>query len=366
MAKGPYMPNIEPIIAAGLDPKTGLPTRLGSVDGSTLQNDIKRSLRILDEQNAVRRYRWVNLPNGLTSELMERILYYKGQAAFFYMKENNKFYFLPYALDGTIDVYGRYTDITPLPFNGQPGTEKDGKIKPWISGLKRHVLYEMPEDYNLKDFEEGCVLLHDYTQQMSENIIPRQIIQDPILNAMSESFPMARTSLLANSGIKALRVNDDDQSAEVKRASKSVTKAALTGDPWVPMVGNLEFQDLTSNGSALKAEEYLLYLQALDNYRLSLYGLKNGGLFQKKSHMLESEQQMNDGNTTLAYIDGLAHRQGFCDLVNSVWPLGIACLPEETVMGYDMNGDGMIGNNEDQSGTQPGEQDAMTNEEVQE
>lgn len=366
MAKGPYIPNVEPIIQAGLDPKTGLPVKMVSADGCNLKNDIKRTLRVLDEQNAVRRYRWVNLPNGLTSELIERILYYKGQAAFFFMPTDEKFYFLPYALDGTIDVYGRYTAITPLPFNGQPGTEKDGKIKPWISGLKRKVIYEMPEDYNLDDFENSCVLLHDYTQQMSENIIPRQIQQDPIIDAMAESFPMARTSLLSNSGIKGMRVNSDDDAAEVKRASKAVSKAALTGDPWVPVTAQVEFQDLTSAGSAIKSEEYLLYMQAMDNYRLSLYGLKNGGLFQKKSHMLESEQQMNDGNTSLAYLDGLLLRQHFCDLVNSIWPLGIACLPEETVMGYDANNDGFIGTQEDQSGTQEGSQDAANTQEVSE
>lgn len=74
-------------------------------------------------------------------------------------------------------------------------------------------------------------------------------------------------------------------------------------------------------------------MQALDNYRLSLYGLKNGGLFQKKSHMLESEQQMNDGTTTLIYEDGLTIRQRFCDLVNIVFGLGIWCEENPNVIG---------------------------------
>lgn len=79
-------------------------------------------------------------------------------------------------------------------------------------------------------------------------------------------------------------------------------------------------------------------MQALDNYRLSLYGLKNGGLFQKKSHMLEAEQSMNDGNVGLVYEDGLTIRQRFCDIVNSITELGIWCEANPNVMGIGMMG----------------------------
>jgi hypothetical protein len=100
--------------------------------------------------------------------------------------------------------------------------------------------------------------------------------------------------------------------------------SAMSGKPLVPIISNIEFQDL-GNGTALKGEEYLLYMQALDNLRLSFYGIKNGGLFQKKSHMLESEQDMNSINCLPAYTDGLDIRQEFCDKVNAIWGLGISC-----------------------------------------
>ena len=69
---------------------------------------------------------------------------------FFYMEEVNKFFFLPYALDGSIDVYGRFKTVTPLPFNGvsKASDDKD-KDRPWIQGLTRDVIYEveLPENY---------------------------------------------------------------------------------------------------------------------------------------------------------------------------------------------------------------------------
>ena len=346
--------DVNTLIQAGFDPKTGLPVKADSDEKFMLKENIKKTLRVLDEQNAINRYKWYNLPSSLDGQLLERILYYKGQGMFFYMEANDSFYFLPYALDGTIDVYGRYQSVTPLPFNGSTENE-DGKKKPWIIGLSKKPVYDVLEEDLSDEFENGCVLLSDYSKQISQINISRQILQDPILDAMAEAFPLARTSLIAHSGIKGMRVNDEDQKAQVELASRATTKAALNGKMWIPLVGNLEFQELT-DGTALKSEEFLLYMQSLDNFRLSLYGLDNGGLFQKKSHMLEAEQDMNSGNIGLVYQDGLTLRQKFCDIVNSIWGLGIWCEASETVTGMDKNLDGEVADNQDQSGI-PGEQE---------
>lgn len=335
--------NVKDIVAAGFDPKTGLPIKMGNAE-CQLEESIKLQLRILDEQNAVNRYVWYNLPSGLDGQLLERILYYRGQGMFFYFEADNNFYFLPYTLDGNIDVYGRYKGVTPCTFNG--GTDAKDLNKPWIGGLTFNPVYNM-EDVVIgnTDATRSCVLLNDYSKQYSETILSRSLVQEPLLATMAEVFPMARTSLIANSGVKGVRVNNQDEQSNVQAASMSIANAAKTGNPWVPIVGSIDFQDLT-NGTALKSEEYLLMMQALDNYRLSLYGLKNGGLFQKKSHMLESEQQMNDGNVGLVYQDGLTLRQNFCNMVNSIWDLNIWCEPSECVVGMDVNGDMTISDNQ--------------------
>ncbi len=337
-------------IQAGMNPKTGLPERFGSKK-QDLKLAIKKQLTILDEQNAVNRYTWFNLPSGLDGQLLERILYYKGQGMFFYMETDENFYFLPYALAGTIDVYGRYMQVTPLPFNG---TAKDAKDA-WITGLLKSPVYDMGKEITIDTFMDGCVLLGDYSKQISQTVTARNQLQEPILDTMAEAFPMARTNLLANSGIRAMRVMDQDSQAQVNLASSGIENAALNGEMFIPVISSLEMQDLTSAGSALKSEEFLLYMQSVDNYRLSLYGLDNGGLFQKKAHMLEAEADNNAGNVGLVYQDGLTLRQNFCNAVNAIWGLGIYCEASECVLNIDTNGDGKMDNEKDQSGV-PGEQ----------
>lgn len=325
------------LLQMGINPKTGLPAKIGS-EPSALKENMRKILRIIDEQDAINRFRWYNLPDGLDGQLLERILYYKGQGAFFYMETDNKFYFLPYALSGNIDVYGRFTGITPLPFGG--GTASDGKEKPWITGLTKKPVYSIKlDEIDKKFFSDSCVLLKDYSPQYSQTIISRQVINEPLLDTMAECIPFMRTALIASTGIKGMRVDDADQQREVNNAANAIKDAALSGDMYVPVVVPVELQELT-DGNVGKSEDYMLAMQSMDNFRLSTYGLENGGLFQKKAHVLEAEQAVNGGNVGLVYQDSLTRRQNFCDIINSIWGLGIWVEPSESVLGMDQNMDG--------------------------
>lgn len=334
------LPNVQPLIQAGIDPKTGLPLKAGGLQGEGFKPHNKKLLRIIDEQDAVNRYTWYNLPNGLNGKLIERVLYYKGQGMFFYMEDVDQFFFLPYSLDGTIDVYGRFRGVTPLPFNGSANNGDDKKEKPWITGLTKKPVYDIHlDELTIDDLLDSCVLLWDYTPQMSQTNISRQILNDPLLDMEAELPCFLHTALLNATGVQGMRVGSEDEQSNVKAASQSINHAALVGEKYIPIIGQIDFQDLTP-GQVAKAEEFLLSMQALDNYRLSTYGLENGGLFQKKAQVLQAEQSMNAGSASIPLRDGLEERQRFCDIANSIWGLGIWCEISETAMGMDYNFDG--------------------------
>lgn len=340
------IPNVGPFIQAGIDPRTGLPIKMTDLYGGGFKKDNVKLLTIIDEQDAINRYRWYNLPNGLNQQLLERVLYYKGQGMFFYMETEDQFFFLPYALDGTIDVYGRYVDVTPLPFNG--GVKTGKKDKPWIVGLTRHCVYDiLLEEPSEEQLLKSCVLLTDYCRAESQTNIPRSTLNRPLIEVIAECIPFMRTALLSATGVQGMRVNTEDDQSNVEAASCGLDAAALTGRKFVPIVAPIEFQDLTG-GDVAKSEEFLLAMQGLDNYRLSTYGIKNGGLFQKKAHMLQDEQDQA-GVSNSAMQDGLTLRQEFCDIVNSIWDLGIWCEISEQQLETDMNGDGMASDNDPQT-----------------
>ena len=80
--------------------------------------------------------------------------------------------------------------------------------------------------------------------------------------------------------------------------------------------------------------------------------------------MLEAEQKVNDGNVGIILQDGLAIRQRFCDIANSIFGTLMSVEIAETAGNIDYNGDGLLLNEPDQSGTMPGEQDATGMEDM--
>ena len=345
--KSPFM--IDPSLykMAGIDMKSGLPTRV--VDGENLKASMKHIMRLIDEQDAVNRYKWYNLPCNISSEELERLLYLKGQLCFFYFEELDEFYFMPFALDGSIDFYGRYNTIHPVPMSS--GTEKDDekadKSQRALLSMKRLTVVKAVKELDqltLDDLKNSTVILWDYSRQIGQNIIPRADVNDPLLEVISEIPCFLRTALIASTGVKGMRVSDADAKNEVKIASAQVLNCALSGELATPITSTIEIQELF-DGPTGKAQEYLLAMQALENFRLSTYGLENGGLFEKKAHKLEEEQEMNTSTVGLVYEDGLAIRQNFCNIVNSIWGTSIWCMPSESVVAGDIDGDGLAFDN---------------------
>jgi hypothetical protein len=105
--------------------------------------------------------------------------------------------------------------------------------------------------------DKSCVLLHDYAQQISQTNIPRQTLQDPLLDVMADCIPFMRTALLNGTGITGIRVGNEDERASVEAASSAINEAALNGRKYVGVMGSLDFQELTG-GQVAKAEEFML------------------------------------------------------------------------------------------------------------
>lgn len=252
---------------------------------------------------------------------------------------------MPYTLYNELDFYGRYAYVKPIPvFDSTENSSKTVKANyarqsAILSTYKLKVLYDIPTE-PLDPNIDYCVLLHDYTKQLSQEPIPRQQLQDDLLDIMSDCIPFMHTALLNSTGIQGMRVNNEDEQSNVEAASKSINKAALTGKKYIPVIGNLDFQDLTG-GSTSKGEEFLMAMQSLDNFRLSTYGLENGGLFEKKSYQNTAQTALNGGGQVGSPLyDGLAIRQNFCDICNVVWGLGMCVDIAEVAANSDNNLDG--------------------------
>lgn len=315
-----------------------------------LKRNIMKLLRVNDEQCALRSIDWFNLPITIDADLIERILYYRGAGALFYL--NDKWTFLPFTGGSKgIDYLGRWINITPLPFNGSVTSDKDEEdLKPLIDGLEFDVLYDLPDlnevipedeiDSYIDDlFHTKAIILTDYCKQYSQYIQPRQTMQEGLIDLESDLLPFCRTALLNSTGVTGMRVNSADEQANVKIASRAINNAALEGEKLIAIEGTLDFQELTGDKVAT-ADQFLMTMQSIDNYRLSQHGVDSGGIFQKQAHMLQSENEMNSMKASYSLKDRVTQRQHFCDLANAWFQLGIWADASEMARGVDDEGDG--------------------------
>lgn len=336
MGKGtPTLPDKESIEALGLDKKS----LMERVVFSPQKEAFADQLKIIDQQQFLTRYKWYNLPHGMNENLIERILYDRGQAMFFYIEALDKFLFLPYTFSGNLDIYGRYTECVPLPWKGTDEVERPQDI---ISLETRVPVYDFQMDnMDWRDYTGKCVICYDRSLGAGQTITPRKILNEAIIDYEADMLPYMHTSLMNSTGVSGMRVNSPDEIPQVKLASKGVQSAALNGIKWLGLTGRVDFQDLGQKGVS-GAQEYLLAMQSIDNFRQMGMGLGDGTLFQTRSHMLQTQADMAVGRVDGIYQDGLNRRQEFCNLVNSVFGLGIWCDVSEQATGYDRSMDGLV------------------------
>lgn len=370
---GPIMIDAALYASAGIDPSKVHPnTPYQRILEPLDVEGIVDQQKFLDQQTAINRYVWYNLPPELDGEMIERILYYRGQGMFYYDRRFDKFFFLPYTLDGedALDIYGRYSSVRPMPF--MSGASKENKKKTrqevLLQDISRKVLYEVLTDEEIFDLGEDwaevyCVTLSDYSKQISQTTLPRSILNEPLLRLKANCIPYMNTALLNSTGIQGMLVEADDQARTVRDASQEMKLAALTGDKWIPLTRKLGIEQLTNPASGT-SEDFMRAMQSLENYRLSLYGLDNNGVYQKNAHMLEAEQRANTSFNELLLMDGLKQRQKALTRLNAYFGWDASVELSEVITGNDINMDAQIQDEPYDSNNAYEEMEGTTNESV--
>lgn len=314
---------------AGLDRGQGIGTNYDPA----LLKDYMAFIKEMDIKQHNRRFEWYNLPDDIDGDLIERLLYFRGQLVGFYYKPLNKFYILPYALNGTIDAYGRYNTVRPVMI-GTGKDEGDGKEVYLDADLKLNVIKDvLSEDEDDKlDLEKALnsgVILRDHTPHLySQTTIPRNSTVDKLIKNEAEQLIWSRTASMNSVGTVGIRC-DANTSNEVIKLNGQLYTASLSGDKFIPVKTLLgsgaKDADPIDSVPALKPQEFLQSYQSLDNYRLMTLGLENGGVFEKQGTILQSEANLNSNNTRGILLDDLRLRQKFCIIMNQVFGLSIWC-----------------------------------------
>lgn len=292
----------------------------------------RRGARIMDSIQAINRVKWANLPTGLRSNLMERVLYYKGQGMYYFDETLNQYFFLPFAMTSkdneTIDFYGQYQWVKPLPFNGRSDRDKASDLEKarlvYLGNVVRHPIYDMD---TLKEIIETkgkewaklncCIICYDYTQQLSQYIEPKSITQECWINAQAEIPLFFRTAMLKALMPTLVRTSDQGTMDVVIEELQSVEDSILEGKTMIPVTAFQEMQTVEGGSNLGKLiEETTKAYETINNIRKSHLGLPNDGAFKKKAQVLQAENEVNETSNDVILADAIWNRNYFSDMVN--------------------------------------------------
>lgn len=314
---------------------------------------IKKTLRVRGQAQFYTRFIWKGLPAGVDSQQIERMLYYRGLLGMFYDEEYG-FLILPVIQQSkgktnSINFMGRWKYARPVPFNGggedkkkEEGTEKYDKLVLASLGAK-DVLWEVPFIEENDDFEEkakqmmkdNCVLLYDYTPQISEIPISRQTLEDPFYDGETEILKMIRTASLNSTGVQWIRVQNEAEAQVMKDQFKIYDEMILNGMRFLCISSTTEIQEGATVSTA-QMQEFWASWQSLENLRLSCMGVGNDGVQQKSQYQNIQEQSLDNIGNSPVLLDAWLQRVKFCTIANALWGLSMGV----EVAGMDTNGTG--------------------------
>lgn len=312
-----------------------------------LFSKLGQSLKDMDYQQFLTRFRWVNLPEGLSSELLERILYFSGSAMFFYIKELNRFYFLPYGMSGEgtetgIDFYGQYNRLKPYSFNGS--TDGSGELNAAGKKLSSQDLYlstqirdnikDIPivetEEEARKIYENGAVICFDRTPQLSYLIESRNRISQSYVKYLIKILIQTKSALINSNGFNLFSTDSESAADILQLQIDTINEDRENGKLAAVVSSNLgNIENIQSNAPTAITDFWNAFVAA-DNLRLKSLGIQNDGVIQKKQYQNMQETTLDVDAAMQIYMNSYLERVKFAAIVNSIWGLGI--YPEPTLL----------------------------------
>ena len=309
--------------------------------------NIGKSLANVDYQQYITRFKWNNLPEGLDSELFEKIMYFSGSAMFFYIKELDRFYFLPYGMAGEkeqtgIDFYGRFNKLKPYSFNGSTdgsGEEKANGKKVsaadiYLSTQVRNNIKDIPfvkDEKEAKEiYENGAVICWDYTPGLNYWNVSRNRVSQAYINYLVKVLIQTKSALINASGFNLFATDSESANDLMQMQIDDINEAREEGQ-LAAVVSKLlgKIENLQSNAPAAMAD-FWSSLQSVDNLRLKTMGIRNDGVQQKSQYQNIQEQSIDINDSLQVYWNSFMERIKFSAIVNSIW--GLEIYPEPLLL----------------------------------
>lgn len=259
-----------------------------------------------DMNQCCSRYVWKNLPNGLTSWNLERMLYFRGSVAGF--RFAGWVYILPYVMNsGSLNPYGLPSKIKPITYNGRAVAGKDDFFS---------QNFELPVDIlgnSTNDYE--AVLLYDSVPYTPASKPPTRFYMNQILiRDIADTLARVNINVVVSNKKIFLVVKDPNQ-ADIVRAELQMS---FDSDcPFVVVNSEMDIQNVQQTFD-YNADDLFNTLKNYDAIRCFMSGISSKGFgSEKKERLVTGELAGVEEEKDLVLDMGFDLRKDFADKMNA-------------------------------------------------
>lgn len=279
-----------------------------------------------DMNQCCSRYIWKNLPNGLTSWNLERMIYFRGTVAGF--KFAGRVYILPYVMaTPSINPYGLPSKIKPITYNGQA-----------VSGKNDFFAknFELPVDVTGNESNDyDAVLLYDsIPYSPSGNAPSRFALNQIIIDEIANTFARVNINIVVSNKKILLQVKDPKQRDVVQAELETIFGNDC---PFGIITSPLEASSIQSTND-YNADDLFNTLKNYDGIRCSMSGISSKGFgAEKKERLVTGELTGAEEEKDLILDMGYDLRKLFAEQCNKKFGTNIQVFKRADM--YDEEGD---------------------------
>ena len=320
----------------GLDPLTPMTSTKQKFNPIGFYNPNKEKYIQLwtkyDFDQCTSRFVWENLPNGLTSWNLERMLYFYGSLCGFGI--GGYFYILPYVNSGKLNAYGIPTKIKPIPFvnNGFETFTKNYELNVDVKG-------------DANDRYSAVILYDSVPYNASTKAPSRYYYNSIIIKEIADTFARVNINVVISNKKILLEVKDTKQ----KEVIEQELKMAFASDcPFALISSPLETNSIQST-SDFNADELFNTIKNYDAIRCFMSGISSKSFgTEKKERLVSGELTGAEEERSLVLDSALYMRQLFCDQVNAKFGLNIKVRKRAEDYQQEVNGNGLTQQEEEE------------------
>ena len=258
------------------------------------------------------RFVWENLPNGIQSWQIERMLYFRGAICGFSFA--SKFYILPFVQQGGLNPQGLPISVRPITYNGQAVDEK-----PTFFGEN----FTLPIDYQGNENEDySAVLLYDNVPYSPTNHAPSLYFYNQVLiKDIADTLARVNINVVVSNTKIILQVKDGKQRDVVE---KELWTAFGSDSPFAVVTSPLEANSIQST-SEFNADELFNTIKNYDSIRCFMSGISSKGFgAEKKERLVTGELAGAEEEKDLILDMAYDLRKMFCDQCNKKFGLNMS------------------------------------------